>query len=461
MGNKPVACFLPVTMKLFWQLYPQLERQTIELMDKVRKRLEEKFYIINCDLVGNEDEALSTINKIKHERFDLLVVWENGYVASAIPSIIIEQLRETPIALLVTQRDKIIPTDMDYARYMDSTATTSVMELGGVLARKKIPYETFIGHIDEIDVFDQLEQYAKAAQAFTGLKNLNIGRIGYSYPGMLDICVDDASVSMLGPKVDCITLLDVEEQLQSIRDEQVLTFMEDIKKECDYSRINDDDFIKAARLYLALENIATQRGLKALCVHDYEFLSVVSKTVSEFALSYLENRHGISSGVEGDMPNCISAFVARSFSGQSPMFVDWTMFDEEENAVFFQHNGKADPAIVNKATLSPSAEPFGGVEGDGVVFEAAGKAGDVTMISMIYREDGWYIFAAQGEALDKDARPCRLNQMTVKVNKPVKEFLEEVCNLGVGHHLNVAYTHFVPEIKYLAKMAGMKFITLE
>lgn len=460
MGNKPVVCFLPVTMKLFWQLYPQLEKQTMELMDKVRKRLEEKFYIIDCDLVGNEDEAESTINRIKHEKFDLLVVWENGYVASAIPAIVIEQLKETPVALLVTQRDRTIPSDMDYARYMDSTATTSVMELGGVLARKNILYETFIGHIDDLDVFDRLEQYAKASLAFTGLKNLKIGKIGYAYPGMLDICVDDASVSMLGPKVDCITLLEIEEQLLSITDDQVFSFMDEVKKECDYSRINEEDFIKTVRLYLALENIVTQKGLKALCVHDYEYLSVISKTVSEFALSYLENRHQIVSGVEGDMPNCISAYIARVLSGQSPMFVDWTMFDEEDNAIFFQHNGKADPAIVNVPVLSPSAEPFGGVEGDGVVFEASGKPGDVTMLSMIYREDGWYLFAVEGVALKNDVRPCRLNQITVKVDRPVKTFLEEICNLGVGHHLNVAYSHLIPELKYLAKIAGIKFITI-
>ena len=461
MGNKPVVCFLPVTMKLFWQLYPQLEKQTTELMETVKTKLEDRFDIINCDLIGNEDEAKAAIGKIKDKEFDLLVIWENGYVASAIPSVVIEQLKELPIAFLVTQRDKSIPPDMDYARYMDSTAITSVMELGGVMARKNIYYETFIGHMDDTDIFNRLERYAKAARAYTGIKNLKIGRIGYAYPGMLDICVDDASVSILGPKVDCITLSEVEEQLSSITDEQVTGFMDEVKKECDYSRIKEDDFVKTVKLYKALENIIVQKDLKALCVHDYEFLSIVSKTVSEFALSYLENRYGIATGVEGDMPICISAFIARAFSGQSPMFVDWTMFDEEENAIFFQHNGKADPAILNSPVLSPSAEPFGGVEGDAVVFEAAGKSGKVTMLSMIYREDGWYIFAAEGEALEKEARPCRLNQLTVRVNKPVKAFLEEVCRLGVGHHLNVAYTHFVPEIQYLAKIAGMKFITVK
>lgn len=461
MENKPTICFLPVTMKLFWQLYPQLEKQTMELMEKVKSKLEEKFDLLSCGLVGDKDDAANMIEKIKYEKFDLLVVWENGYVASGIPSIIIEQLKEVPIALLVTQRDKTIPMDMDYARYMDSTATTSVMELGGVLARKNIQYEAFIGHVDENNIYSKLECFARAAHAFAGLKNLKIGRIGYSYPGMIDICVDDASVSKLGPVVECITLLEVEEQLLSITEEQINSFMEEVKKECDYSRIKEDDFVKTVKLYKALENIILQKDLKALCVHDYECLSVVSKTVSEFALSYLENRYGVSTGVEGDMPNCISAFIARTFSGNSPMFVDWTMFDEKDNAIFLQHNGKADPAILSNPVLSPSAEPFGGVEGDGVVFEAAGKPGKVTMVSMIYREDGWYIFAAEGEAIEQEVRPCRLNQITVRVEKPVKEFLEEVCNLGVGHHLNVAYTHFVPEVKHLAKLAGIKFLTVK
>jgi L-fucose isomerase-like protein len=461
MSKKPVVCFLPVTMKLFWQLYPQLEEQTEELLEKVRSELSERFDLISCDLVGSREEAAGSLELIKNNKFDLLVVWENGYVASGIPSVIIEQLGGVPVALLVTQRDRTIPADMDYARYMDSTAATSAMELGGVLARKNIAYEAFIGHVDDSDIYRRLETYARAAHARTGLKELKIGRIGYSYPGMLDICVDDASVSRLGPEVECVTLLEVEEQLSSVTEEEIASFMEEVKRECDCSRIREDDFVKTVRLYKALEKIILCRDLKALCVHDYECLSVVSKTVAEFALSYLENRYGIATGVEGDMPNCISAFLARTFSGNSPMFVDWTMFDEEENAIFLQHNGKADPAILKKPVLSPSAEPFGGVEGEGVVFEAAGMPGNVTMVSMIYREDGWYIFAAEGEAIEKEARPCRLNQMTVRVEKPVKEFLEEVCKYGVGHHLNVAYTHFVPEIKYLAKLAGIKFITVK
>ena len=461
MTRRPKVCFLPVTMKLFWQLYPQLEENTKIAMERVKAQLMERFVVLDCGLVGDIDEAQKALAEIRHEKFDLLVVWENGYVASGIPTLVIEGRRDVPVALLVTQRDKCIPKDMDYARYMESTATTSAMELGGVLARKGIGYETFVGHMDGDGVYDRLARLARAAEVYAELHSLRVGNIGYPYPGMLDICVDDAGVGELGASVERVTLLEVEQRMHELQQGAIDAFLQEVAAECVTDRVKKEDLHRTARLYKALEAIVREKELGALCVHDYECLSVVSQTVADFALSYLENRYGLATGVEGDMPNCLSAFVARGFSGNSPMFVDWTMYDEEENAIFLQHNGKADPAIVEKPVLSPSAEPFGGVVGDGVVFEAAGKPGPVTMVSMIYRADGWRIFAAEGEAIAQEARPCRLNQMTVRVQGPVQQFLEQVCALGIGHHLNVGYTHFRKEVEYLAKLLGIPFLTIQ
>lgn len=459
--KKPRACFLPVTMKLFWQLYPQLEKQTLTAMEQVVGNLRTEFEVQQQELVGDVAEAQEIVKKLAAENFDLLIVWENGYVASGIPLTVIETLKERPLALLVTQRDSAVPLNMDYARYMESTAITSAMELGGALARKNISYETFVGRLNERELYQRLAKYGKAAMVLHNMKRLQLGNIGYPYPNMLDISVDEASVSNLGIQMNRITLLEISQRLDAVTESSIDDFLQEISRDCDISRVSESDLRQSARLYRALEGIVLEKGLGALCVHDYECLSVVTKTVADFALSYLENRYGIATGVEGDVPNCISAFVARELSGISPMFVDWTMFDEQKNAVFLQHNGKADPSIVIKPVLSPSAEPFGGVEGDAVVIEASGKPGPVTMISMIYRPEGWIVFASEGEALEEPTRPCRLNQMTVRLEQPVKAFLEKICDEGIGHHLNVAYGSHTEEIAYFSKLAGIQFLNIE
>jgi L-arabinose isomerase len=457
--NKPKVIFLPVNMSLFWELYPELKQQTIVLKDKVKRQLDKYYNVIEYPLIGSRQEAEEFVIKGISEDVDCFLVWENGYVSSEIPLPIIEAMKGIPCALLVTQRDKMIPTDMDYQRYMDSTAVTSVMELGGVLSRKGLRYKSFIGHIDDTAIYCNLEEYVRAAHAKRALKNLHVGMVGYAYPGMLDICVDDAGVAELGASVERITLMEVSKELENIDPGDVENFIKHVKAECDDSRISNDDLNKAARLYISLKNIISRKELKALCVNDYECLSFISKTVSDFALGYLENQMGIATGVEGDMPNCIGAFILRVFSNNSTMFVDWTMFDDSSNAIFLQHNGKADPQIVTKPILSPSAEPFGGVEGNGVVFEAVGKPGLVTMLSLTYRKEGWVMFAAEGNSIEMEPRPCRLNQMLVQVDKPIRTFLQCICDFGIGHHLNVGYGHFLNEAKLLAEMLGIKFFT--
>ena len=455
--RKPRVLFVPVTMKLFWQLYPELEGRTRSAMASVLRQLEARFSVESTGLVGDESEAGQLANTLSGCKTDLIVIWGNGYVASGIPLQILDAVLDQPIVLLITQKDKVVPEDMDYAKYMESTALTGAMELAGALMRKRRAFSSIIGQMDEQEPYEKLARKATAAMVLRALKEMNMGNIGYPYPGMLDIALDEAALAELSIKTKRITLLEVENRLQSV-DEAVLgSFLAEVRRTFNTVRVSEADLSRSCRLYLVLESLVVNHQLNALAVHDYECLSVVSETVSDFALSLLENRHGLATGVEGDVPNCVSAYIARVLSGQSPMFVDWTMYDEADNALFLQHNGKADPAIVIDPVLSPSAEPFGGVVGDGVVFEAAGKPGDVTLVSMIYHKDGWHIFACEGQALAKKAKPCRLNQITVQFANPIKSLLEKACDLGLGHHVNVAYGHFAEEIRLFADMAKIKF----
>lgn len=457
--RRPKVAFVPISMKLFWQLYPSLEERAYIQARIVENMLKLRFDVISLTLAGDENEAEVVAETLSKEDFDLLIIWENGYVASGIPTIIIEALKNKPISLLITQRDTEIPLDMDYARYMESTATTSAMELGGALSKLGIPYTTIAGHMQDKNMYDRLEELARAAMVYKGLKELKIGSIGYAYPGMLDICVDDADIEKLGPKLIKITLEDVKSRLLNISSKRIEIFIEEIEKIFDTKRIKVDDFVRAAKTYCVIEDIIKEYEINALTVNDFEYLSTATEAVSDFALSMLENRYALATGVEGDIPNCIGAYIGSRLAGSSCMFTDWTMFDEKNNTIFLQHNGKVDPAIVDNPALSPSAEPFGGVVGDGVVVEASGKEGPVTLISMFYRE-GWNIFVSEGKAITAKVRPCRLNQMTVKLDTPVREFVEKACDLGVGHHLNAVHGHIASELKYLAKLAGIKYLEL-
>lgn len=456
---KARAGFVPVSQRLFWELYPQLEYSTKQCLTVVEKNLKQVVDLVSWGLVGDRKEADEAGRFLAKEDIDLLVIWEIGYASSDIPERVISRVGNKPIVLLVTQRDSFVPSGMDYVRYMENTALTGMTELGGALSKNGIEQITLVGTNDDASMYERLGRMARAARLKTELSKLNIGLLGHVFPGMLDTVVDERFVNRIGPSVTFITLPELERRIKAIPDERVRALLEETKGNYDSSCVHGDDLFRAARLYCALEDIINDMDINALSLLSQDYVNVVADAPPCFALSMLQNRLGLATGCEGDIGNTIGAYILRRLTGVSPMFADWTMFDEKNNAVFFQHCGVCDPTIAAYPKLTPHSEKFG-FSGEGIAFEVSGKPGPVTMVALIYDYDGWKIFASEGEALQVSEQPCRLNQMTVVVKDDVKRYLEKVCNLGVPHHLNIGYGHVKEEIEYLTRLLEAKFVTV-
>jgi len=420
--------------------------------------LSERFEVISPGLIGTKEEGDAGGRFLAGQDLDLAVVWESGYVSANLPMAALSHLEDLPVVIFISQRDLEIPDGMDYVRYMENTALTGLVELGGGLSKIGRSYVTVVGGNEEPDAYDQLVGYARAAMVLQQLRQLNIGMVGHVFPGMMDITVDEEQVNALGPKLTHIPLEEIEGRVKAAPSDRTTKVVAMVRKDFDTTQVKDDDLYRACRLYVALEGMAKEyelSGLSLLCQH---YIDVAGDAPSCLPLSLLARDYGIMNGCEGDLGNAIGAFILRQLTGKSAMFVDWTMFDDRREALFFQHCGIADPSIAVCPRLSPHSENFG-FSGEGVACEVAGKPGPVTMLALMYGEDGWKLFASEGEAIAFEPYPCRLNQMMVKVDRPCREYLEVICNLGLPHHLNIGYGHVAKELRYLASLLGVEFLT--
>ncbi|MBN2072589.1 MAG: hypothetical protein JW770_01415, partial [Actinobacteria bacterium] len=305
----------------------------------------------------------------------------------------------------------------------------------------------------------KLEKIVEAASIKGKLKKLNIGVIGHPFPGMLDVAVDSKFVAEIGPKITRIELSELEGEIKSIKSGDVDNLIAEVKKKINTEYVSRDDLYKAVRLFIAYEHLSKRYGIGSLTVLCQDYVNVVADAPSCLALSLMQNRSGLATGCEGDIPNTIGAFILKKLTGLSPMFVDWTMYDEKKNVIFFQHCGVADPDIVSCPVLKPHTERFG-YSGEGVAFEVTGKPGEVTMLSLINDSNGWKMFGSEGMAIESRPFSCGLNQMQVKIDREVKDYLENVSNMGLTHHLNIGYGHVLEELKYLAKILKVNFLSL-
>lgn len=456
---KPRIGLVPVTFKLFWGLYPELKTKTENSLQTITKKLKEQVDVYSSGLIGDRKEADRAGKLLAKENIDLVVIWESGYVTSNIPMQLLHHLENVPVLLFVTQRDSGIPEGMNYVRYMENCALTGLVELGGILTKIGNKFITVVGHNDEDKGYKMVADFAHTAMVKSQLEELNIAVVGHVFPGMLDITVDESSLNKLGPKVTHITLPEIERRVKSIERTRVDNFLKCAKQDFDDSHIKKEDLFRAARFYIVLEDLVKDFDVDAFSLLCQDFVDVAADAPPCFALSMIQKRLGVVSGCEGDLGNTIGAFILRKITGKSVMFADWTMFDEKENAVMFQHCGIADPDITTSPVLKPHSEQFG-FSGEGVAFEVVGKPGAVTMVSLIYGKDGWRIFSSEGNSLKLKPRPCGLNQMFVKVSSPVRSYLEKICNMGLPHHLNIGYGHVSKKIKYLAKLLDIEYLEI-
>lgn len=453
--------FLPIMYNTLAELYPETISQTRMSVAKVQSELEKMGNVVSWGVVGNEVDAVSASHYFSHQSIDIIVLWECGYVPAAIPYQVIKPIIHLPLILLVTQKEKTLFPEMTYAKYMMNTAYTGTAEFAAVLKKsgKKI-FSCYVGHQEDKGLYEEVFSRLRTIEVVKNLQSLRIGNIGFPYPGMLDISVDQTRIQQLGPTVEHVSLEELKVYLNSISEEKISQAALEISKSFNVDRIENNDLVRVARLYCAYDDLIRERTFNALCVHDYDYVSTVSHTVSDVPLSMLEYTHDLVTSVEGDLTNIIGAYLIREFSGLSPIFADWTMLDEQKNAVFFQHNGKMDPRHCIKPELAPSAEPFGGVSGQGAVVESMAKDGKVTLVSLLNINDNWQMVVARGESLPVATMPCQLNQIVIEFEKSARLLLQEAAEVGISHHLNIGYGDLIEPLEKASEYMGIKIIKL-
>ena len=61
-----------------------------------------------------------------------------------------------------------------------------------------------------------------------------------------------------------------------------------------------------------------------------------------------------------------------------------------------------------------------------------------------------------GEALDVPCRPSYSDQFMVRVDRPVKEYLEQLCRHGVTHHAVLCYGNYRKELAQLTDLLSIR-----
>lgn len=451
----------------FWRMYPDLKRKVEQDAAIVRQRLSAKHDVVCPDLVDTLDSADEAGQRFRDAQIDLLILAYRTYVPDVYIHHLLTHLAGVPLLLFASQsRDRFDYKDS----YEGVLRNSGVMALVQLVAgfRKMDTYrhlEVVAGSVHDDEAYRQIDRYLNVVTIHKQLKTMTIGVVGNVFRGMFDFEYDKTKIKGgLGPEVLNIQVDHLLRQWEQApaSDPDVRALLQHARSAYQIDGVGESDLEKAVCVAVALRRLVKRfrlDGVALLCQH---FIEAKLKTTPYLGLSEL-HREGSCPGVaEGDVIGLIMMKILKHLTGNTAFFLEWSEFDVERNAWMLLGHGFGDPSQARKGSppkLTPSAEQWG-LEGSGCSLELVPAPGPCTIGHFIEDANGWRMMISGGEILDLPPLPIRDTHAIVRVERPIKEYVELLTKAGVPHHAITARGDVRKELTQLADLMGMEKVYL-
>ena len=381
------------------------------------------------------EEKVSYFNEKKYDGIliVLLAYSQGAFLLRAL------QNNRLPLALAVVQPDQEVLDDFEELNLTVNQGIHGAQDNSNVIVRSGFKCQFFAGNRHEQRFVDFVEDFAKAAQTYTMLRNMRVAVIG-RMQGMGDILADDMNFfSTVGTEIchdtigsvyriaEAVSEKDIEEQIKKDRE----TFIVDPK-------LGASSHAVAIRCYLGFKRYLEEKGFGAFTAHfdvfgdDGRF-----KQLPLYAASQLM-ADGYGYAAEGDYI-CASMVSAAHILGEGGgNFTEMYMMDFAKKAIIFCHAGEGNWATIREGLKPNLIDRYlgeGGLENPPTIMFTP-RPGKSTLTSFAPMKDGKFrLVCAPGEILPKnDLKRCEMPYIFWRPDSGIELCVEGWLRNGGTHH---------------------------
>lgn len=330
--------------------------------------------------------------------------------------------------------------------------------MGHYLKEQRISFKWFFGRTQDRFFAHRFDLTLKALRAIKGLNGAYIGLIGGIAPGFNDMYYDERKLgAKLGVRTSRILeSADVIEEAKRFDKRRVASVAKDMKAEAAEVRIDDNQVEKAARVYLALKNIAVENGYTALAISCWPKLQSEYGVAPCSSLARLA-ADGIVASCEGDVLSAVSMLILNYLNEKQSTVLDLVRFDEVDQAIQLWHCGPSPRKWADSRGVI--LDKIYNAE-CGVVNEMIFKPNPVTIFRLTYEGD--YMLLLTGEIMETEKKSFDGSRGWVgnlKLNgEPIsiKDLLNTVIVQRFEHHYVVGIGDLNDELMEFGAWPGIK-----
>ena len=316
-----------------------------------------------------------------------------------------------------------------------SESTGSFVAYAVVKATLERMGQSFVGlagAVDDEAVLQRAHAFCLAAATKQRLKRARLGLIGYASMGMYSGTFDHALLrSTMGPEVDQVDTYTLVRRAESYTPQAYQGVVAALHQKARITDgVREQQLEKAARLYLALRDLAQERHWEAANVKCQYELSQEYGMTACIPLSLLADE-GLVAGCEGDVLTTVTQLVFHYLTGKPIYYGD--LLDLYQGSALFSSCGMAPFSLADEEGVEIQDIGFPGF--CGVVSSLALCPGDVTYAQLAEKAEGYILNYGTGLGVKTGLRQGRFPALSVQLAGDPERLLASLS----GQHFAIAY----------------------
>lgn len=416
--------------------------------------------LTQAGMVDSQEKAKAAGQLFRQDGVNIVFVHLTTYVSSENLLPLVRDLN-VPIILLNVQSVKALDLDniKTIGAWLGQGATCAGLpEMTAGLLRYEKTFDVISGYLrGDAAVDEAIQQWCDATAAVSALQAGNVGVMGRTYPGMMDLNVDETHIlKKTGTYVWHANWEDIVSELQQpISEEQIQQASGDIQQSFIIDEGVDKESLRyASKALVATERLVKRKNLIALPNHfEVEPSGEVGRIlgVSNLIFSILM-RKGIACPVEADIKAAIGLFLLKQVGGSATLAEFYSM-DFNDGSCLIGHSGAADPCISSQKPKLIYTPVFHGKPGAGFLTQFSPDPGPVTMMAFAQDAQGSYRFIiAEGEVIAGKTLQLGDTNARIRFGSDLRGFINRWCATGPTHHCMISLGHHISKMEKVAKL---------
>jgi len=430
-------------------------------IDSTKENLSSFLEVVSSGIIFHEDKAKAAAIELREERVDLVifcpVVWSSDRVVLAALS---ETDSKLPVIMWCSSPYRELSAKITVPELVRTTGTVGALQSASAMKRLGRSLIPIAGTRDDERVLKEIHEYSVAAKVTNELKRMKVGLLPWRYEDMVGTYVDEAKVlSKLGPKMEPVSVGELFRASEQVTESELKSFVEYLKKNFDIVGVSEKSLLTSGRASLALAKIVEQHNLDAIAIQDMDDeMHTLLKTRPCLRAKSMAERH-VPVGMEGDALGALSMIVLQKLTDKAAIFCEIFTFDVPNNSLLMGHIGVPDPSSAqdpSRMKIVPDREFQHYDEVEGACMYFTHREGIVTLLAIVSEAENFRMIVSRGESLPIGEKLEGYAHMVVRIDPPVKHFLETALLLGANQHWAVVNEDAVKKLEKLAELMGLE-----